>query len=90
MGEHCRRFLHVRRRPRGERDVLKVYEARMAAVEAVESRPEDCPIHVPLLDRRRQKLVKVDEPCENKRQVQELRGVFLAKFPQTRHRPVML
>lgn len=61
-----RGLLLRRRRPRRKRNVGKVYETRVAAVKAVERRPQVCLVELPLLDRSRQELVEVDASCDNK------------------------
>ena len=63
--EDRRRLLRVGLRPRGERNVVEVNESRVAAVEAVERRPELCLVQPPLLYRGGEELVVVDESCGN-------------------------
>lgn len=64
--EHCCLLL-CRRRPRDKRNVIKVYEPRVAAVEAVKGWPQLGLVKLPLLDGRRQELVKMDKACEGQR-----------------------
>lgn len=64
VADEHRGLLLRRRRPRGKRNVIKVYETRVAAVEAVKGWPQRGLVKLPLLDGRRQELVEVDEACE--------------------------
>lgn len=66
VADEHRGFFLRRRRPRGKRDVVKVYEARVAAVEAVKGRPQIGLVELPLLNSRREELVEVDRTCEGR------------------------
>ena len=72
VADEHRGLLLRRRRPGGERNVIKVYETRVAAIEAVKGWPQLGLVELPLLDRRRQELVKMDEACEGPRVTREV------------------
>lgn len=61
--EHSSLLLR-RRRPRSKRNVIKVYETRVAAIEAVKRRPQLRLVELPLLYSRRQEFVEMDKACE--------------------------